>query len=118
MKTIMIIEDNENILNANAEYFRLCDYEVFEASTLGKARDGLSWCTPDLIILDNELPDGYGVSFLKELRRTMDIPMIMISAEGGMDGEREAIQCGADVYIRKPYAMGDLLEQVKRLLDK
>lgn len=71
-----------------------------------------------MIILDNELPDGYGVSFLKELRRTMDIPMIMISAEGGMDGEREAIRCGADVYIRKPYVMGDLLEQVKRLLDK
>ena len=139
MKTVMIIEDNEYILNANAGYFRLCDYAVIEAPTLGKARAELSQHTPDLIILDNQFPDGYGLDFFKELRHTSDIPVIMISAEGGFfkelrhtsdipvimisaeggtDGEKEAIRCGADVYLRKPYAMGELLEQVKRLLDQ
>lgn len=118
MKTVMIIEDNEYILNANAGYFRLCDYAVIEAPTLGKARAELSQHTPDLIILDNQFPDGYGLDFFKELRHTSDIPVIMISAEGGTDGEKEAIRCGADVYLRKPYAMGELLEQVKRLLDQ
>ncbi|SDM02217.1 Response regulator receiver domain-containing protein [Sarcina sp. DSM 11001] len=115
MKTILIIEDNEHIRKANAEYLRLCDYEVLEAPTLEKARDELSRCKPDLIILDNELPDGYGVSFLKELRRALDIPVIMISAEGGTNGEREAIRCGADVYLRKPYAMEELLHHVAML---
>ena len=118
MKTVMIIEDNEYILNANAGYFRLCDYAVIEAPTLGKARAELSQHTPDLIILDNQFPDGYGLDFFRELRHTSDIPVIMISAEGGTDGEKEAIRCGADVYLRKPYAMGELLEQVKRLLDQ
>ena len=56
MKSIMIVEDNEHILHANAEYLRLYDYKVFEASTLDEAKIKLSQHTPDLIILDNQLP--------------------------------------------------------------
>ena len=115
MKTVMIIEDNEYILNANAGYFRLCDYAVIEAPTLGKARAELSQHTPDLIILDNQFPDGYGLDFFKELRHTSDIPVIMISAEGGSTGEADALKQGVNVYLRKPYAMEELLRHVEML---
>ena len=115
MKSIMIIEDNKHILAANAEYFRLCDYEVFEASALEEARSGLFHHTLDLIILDNQLPDGCGLDFCKELRNTSDIPVIMISAEGGITGEADALKQGVSVYIRKPYTMEELLHQVEIL---
>ena len=111
----MIVEDNEHILHANAEYLRLYDYKVFEASTLDEAKIKLSQHTPDLIILDNQLPDGYGVDFYKELCHTSDIPVIMISAEGGIAGEADALKQGVSIYLRKPYAMEELLHYVKML---
>ena len=70
---------------------------------------------PDLIILDNQLPDGCGLDFCKELRRASDIPVIMISAEGGITGETDALKQGVNVYLRKPYAMEELLYHVERL---
>ena len=115
MKTIMIIEDNEYILNANAGYFRLCDYAVIEAPTLGKARAELSQHTPDQIILDNQLPDGYGLDFCRKLRHTSDIPVIMISAEGGSTGKTDALKRGVNIYLRKPYVMEELLHHVEML---
>ena len=115
MKSIMIVEDNEHILHANAEYLRLWDYEVFEASTLEKAKTELSQHTPDLIILDNQLPDGYGLDFCRKLRHTSDIPVIMISAEGGSTGKADALKQGVNVYLRKPYAMEELLHHVEML---
>ena len=115
MTSIMIIEDNKHILAANADYFRLCDYEVIEASTLEKARAGLSQQVPNLVILDSHLPDGCGLDFCKELRRASDIPVIMISAEGGITGETDALKQGVNVYLRKPYAMEELLYHVERL---
>ena len=115
MKSIIMIEDNKHILIANAEYFRLCDYEVFEASSLEEARSELSQHVPDLIILDNQLPDGCGLDFCKELRRASDIPVIMISAEGGITCETDALKQGVNVYLRKPYAMEELLYHVERL---
>ena len=115
MTSIMIIEDNKHILAANADYFRLCDYEVIEASTLEKARAGLSWQVPNLVILDSHLPDGCGLDFCKELRNTSDIPVIMISAEGGIAGEADALKQGVSIYLRKPYAMEELLHYVKML---
>lgn len=115
MKSVIIVEDNEHILHANAEYLRLCDYEVFEASTLEKAKTELSLHTPDLIILDNQLPDGYGLDFCRKLRHTSDIPVIMISAEGGSTGKADALKQGVNVYLRKPYAMEELLHHVEML---
>ena len=115
MKSIMIIEDNEHILHANAEYLRMYDYKVFEASTLDEAKIELSQHTPDLIILDNQLPDGYGLDFYKELCHTSDIPVIMISAEGGSTGEADALRRGVNVYLRKPYVMEELLRHVEML---
>ena len=115
MKAILIVEDNEHILYANAEYLRLCDYEVFEASTLEKAKTEISQHTLDLIILDNQLPDGCGLDFCRELRQTSDIPVIMISAEGGSIGKADALKGGVNVYLRKPYAMEELLHHVAML---
>lgn len=115
MKSIMIIEDNKHILTANVEYFRLFDYETFEAFTLEEAWSELSQHAPDLIILDNQLPDGCGLDFCMELRQTSDVPIIMISAEGGIKGEAVALKQGVNVYLRKPYAMEELLHHVEML---
>lgn len=115
MKSIMIIEDNEYILHANAEYLRLCDYDVTEAATIRDAWIAQDRHQANLIILDNQLPDGYGLDFCKELRRASDIPVIMISAEGGITGEADALKQGVNVYLRKPYAMEELLYHVERL---
>jgi DNA-binding NtrC family response regulator len=74
LKSLLIIEDNEHILKAHAEYFSLCDYEVFEASALEQAWEELSRHAPDLIILDNELPDGHGVDFFKRTSADIGYP--------------------------------------------
>ena len=56
-----------------------------------------------------------GVEVHKKLCHTSDIPVIMISAEGGSTGEADALKQGVNVYLRKPYAMEELLRHVEML---
>ena len=111
---ILVIEDDQDILDVITILLRREGYYTLQASTGAQALEQIDQ-TPDLIILDNQLPDGCGLDFCKELRRASDIPVIMISAEGGITGETDALKQGVNVYLRKPYAMEELLYHVERL---
>jgi DNA-binding response OmpR family regulator len=72
---------------------------------------------PSVIILDNKLPDGYGIDFIIYLKKKYpSIPIIMIS---GFDASAKdvAIENGADVYLEKPFTRNQLFEAVKGLLN-
>lgn len=120
-RTILLIEDNEEVRENTAEILELADYEVILAEN-GKvgvtlAKEHL----PDLIICDIMMPllDGYGVlHILSRDTATAGIPFIFLTAKAEKGDFRKGMKMGADDYITKPFEELDLLETIERRLKK
>jgi DNA-binding response OmpR family regulator len=112
---ILYVEDNPDLLRLTREMLARRGYAVLTAATLTEAREQVAGAPPDIILLDNNLPDGTGIDFLRELRKTSKIPVIMVTSLTGA-AQMEALEAGCDDYVRKPYDRNDLMERIKRLL--
>lgn len=116
MAKILMIEDNRDILDANAVMLELEGYEVFSAKDLTTGRKLAIKENPDLIILDVMLPDGSGLDLCRELKKERDFNIIFLSARGTKNDVLEGLRAGGYDYLAKPYIMEELLLRVKALL--
>lgn len=114
--TILIVEDDRDILNANRAALELERYDVLTADTLSKGRSVVKEHSPDLIILDILLPDGNGLSYCEELRGKSGVRILFLSALNTMEDVLAGLRAGGDDYISKPYDMDELLLRVEALL--
>jgi CRP/FNR family transcriptional regulator, cyclic AMP receptor protein len=116
MKTILIIEDNEDIRENVAEILTLSDYNVLTAPNGKEGIETAQKQKPDLIICDIMMPgiDGYGVLHVlhKELQ-TQNIPFIFLTSKSERSDFRAAMELGADDYITKPFAGNELLNAIE-----
>jgi DNA-binding response OmpR family regulator len=116
-KTLLIVEDDENVLSMMKEYFEYLGYNVIIASN---GMDGLKIIKSenyDLLITDIVMPyiSGIGlISFLKE--KYPDIPVIAVTGYG-KNLEKVAAEKRADVVLRKPFTMQILINHVHKLLN-
>lgn len=121
MKTILFIEDNNDIRENTAEILTLAGYNVLTASN---GKDGVVMAmehNPDLIICDIMMPqlDGYGViHLLQKNASTQAIPFIFLSAKAERTEIRKGMELGADDYITKPFTATELLGAVESRLRK
>ena len=116
---ILIVNNEPEITNTLSTILRPRNFLVSVASGgtegLAKAKDE----RPDLILLEAALPDidGYEVCVkLRSDKATRDIPVIMISANGGSDSVLKARTSGANDYIVKPFNLFTLLNKLKKVL--
>src|SRR4051812_50052604 len=72
--------------------------------------------TPDLVLLDIELPDGSGLDVCRELRRDSDVPVIMLTARGAEADRVAGLELGADDYIVKPFSAREVVARVRAVL--
>ena len=101
--TILIIDDEEHARHNISEYLKPSGYEVFEAGTLKEGRDFLSKGDGDIIILDVQLPDGYGLDFLTEIASMPSKPpVILITGYGDIQMAVDAMKNGAHDFLTKP----------------
>ncbi len=115
---IVLIEDDKSILNFLSISLNTNGYEVISAGT---GVGGISLVlneNPQLVLLDLGLPDIDGLSVIKQIRSTSDIPVIVVSARGQEQEKIEALDNGADDYITKPFFIGELLARVRVALRK
>ncbi|MXV52574.1 response regulator [Pedobacter sp. HMF7647] len=114
-KKIMIIEDDKDILEILEHILSGQDYQVFAFST-GQQIDKIREITPDLILCDNWLPGTRGTELCKQLKASdlANIPFILISTS--MSLTEEAIDCGADSYIQKPFNIKEVISIVATYL--
>ncbi|MBD0334062.1 MAG: EAL domain-containing protein [Cyanobacteria bacterium Co-bin13] len=121
MTTILVIEDEPQVQANICEILELADYTTLAAT------DGISGIElarqqiPDLIICDVMMPclDGYGViAELRQYPETANTPFIFLTARSEQEALRQAMQLGADDYLRKPFSPEDLLETVAVRLKK
>ncbi|MFG6343182.1 MAG: response regulator transcription factor [Lachnospiraceae bacterium] len=118
MKTILLIEDDRD-LNAGLTYdLKMEQYNVFSAFTLAEGQSILDSGTPDLILLDGNLPDGDGFDFCRTVKSKHDIPVIFLTARDMDQEEMQGFDCGADDYITKPFKMPILHRRIQAALRK
>jgi len=93
--------------------------EGFLVSDAADAADGLDAIVkqkPDVVLLDLNLPDGYGLDLLKRVREFSDVPVIVLSVKDKESDKIELLEAGADDYITKPFGMGELLARIRAIL--
>lgn len=113
--TILIVDDEENARLNIGSFLSSRGYEVLGAATLQEAREQLRQDTADIILLDVELPDGYGPVLLEETARMpMRPPIILITAYGDIDMAVEAMKNGAHDFLQKPIQLSQLEKSIQR----
>ena len=107
--TILLVEDDANARSFMAPVLKADGYEVREAETLAAAHRALDRSEADIVVLDVELPDGYGPSLLDRISREMPgMPVIVVTGFGNIEMAVEAMKAGARDFIQKPIEMARL----------
>lgn len=121
-KTAWIVDDDEEMLSAVKLMFRLLDYETRSFLNARDAAKILQYGnTPDLIILDINMPEISGLDFLEFIRRRREwdkIPIVMLSTESADVTVDRALAMGADHYIAKPVTMDELESAIDQAVQK
>lgn len=114
----LMIDDEKLLADSTAEYFNLFDVKTAIAYSVSDCRCFFRENTAKLLLLDINLGDGSGLALCKELRETLDIPILFISARTSDDDQIIALSIGGDDYIQKPYSLSVLLAKVKAVLKR
>jgi two-component system KDP operon response regulator KdpE len=113
---ILVVDDEPQFLRALATNLRGAGYEVETATTAAEALAAAGLRPPDAVILDLLLPDGSGRDVLRELRAWSEAPVVLVSAVGDEEEKIAALDAGADDYVTKPFAIGELLARLRAAL--
>ncbi|MDD3149973.1 MAG: response regulator transcription factor [Candidatus Gastranaerophilales bacterium] len=113
---ILVVDDEASIRRILETRLKMVGYEVLTAADGEEALDIFNKENPDLIILDVMMPklDGYGVT--REIRRTSDVPIIILTALGDVSERITGLELGADDYVVKPFSPKELEARVKAVL--
>lgn len=116
MKRILIIEDDRDLNQGLCLALQNSAHQIVSCFDLQSGRRALAEQTVDLILLDINLPDGNGLTFLQELRKGSAVPVILLTAN---DTEMDVViglEHGADDYITKPFSLAILRARVSAQL--
>jgi len=114
--TILVVEDETSIATFVAAYLRNAGYTVKTASSAQTALIELAGESPALIVLDLNLPDGDGVELCRRIRKTSDVPILMLTARDDDIDKIIGLEVGADDYMTKPFNPQELMARVDRLM--
>jgi CRP-like cAMP-binding protein len=120
-RTVLLIEDNQDIRESTAEVLELADFTVFTAENGKKGIELAQSNPPDIILCDIMMPelDGYGVLYLlNKNETTANIPFIFLTAKAERTDMRRGMEMGADDYLTKPFDDMELLNAIESRLLK
>ena len=123
MNKIFIVEDDASIRGELLQLLENAGYKAealtdFSVTDIDRQKENILAADPDLILLDINLPHINGEMLLKELRRTSDIPVIMVTSRTSETDEVLSMSYGADDYITKPYNPTILLLRISAVLKR
>lgn len=117
-KKILIVDDEKNIRNVIKEYAKFDGFETFEAEDGMQAVEMCRTQDFDLIIMDIMMPKLDGYSAVREIRRTKQIPVIMLSARGEEYDKLFGFELGVDDYVTKPFSPKELLARIRAVMKR
>jgi len=113
---ILLVDDEPNILGTLAPLLRGRGYEVHTAMNGRAALETIDREKPDLIVLDLGLPDIDGVEVCRQIRDSLNVPIVVLSARGAEGDKVRALDVGADDYVTKPFGAEELLARIRAAL--
>ena len=113
---ILVVEDDKNISSMIQTVLDSNGYQVLMAQRCQQGILMLTSHVPDLVLLDLGLPDMDGIEFIRIVRRSSMIPIIVLSARTEEQDKISALDLGANDYITKPFGTGELLARVRASL--
>ncbi len=102
---ILIVEDDKKLNDGIRLALKNDTFSFYQCQTLQKAREILSKERITLILLDVNLPDGSGIDFVKEIRRTSQVPVILLTVNNMEVDIVTGLEAGANDYITKPFSL-------------
>ena len=113
---ILLADDEASIRRILETRLKMAGYDVVTAADGEEAVNAFNKYNPDLVVLDVMMPkmDGYGVT--REIRRTADVPIIILTALGDVSERITGLELGADDYVIKPFSPKELEARVKAVL--
>lgn len=116
MKKICIIEDDKWISASLKLYLENSDFWVITHESGAGASELILEEKPDLVILDINLPEKDGIEVCSEVRKSSEVPIIMLTARGGEMDKITGLESWADDYIAKPFSPRELLARINSIL--
>jgi len=113
---LLLVEDEPVVQSNNKKILARRGWSIRQAYTLSEAWAIIAEEPPRAIILDIKLPDGSGLDFLHELRKTSNVPVLMLTALGTSQDVIQGLKAGGDDYLPKPYELQVFLMRVQALL--
>ncbi len=113
---ILIVDDERKIVDIIRAYLDKNNFTTYVAYDGSSAMDIMKAKSPDLIILDLMLPGMSGWDICRELRKTSQVPIIMLTARDEVEDKIVGLELGADDYLTKPFNPNELVSRVRAIL--
>jgi DNA-binding response OmpR family regulator len=114
---LLVVEDNQQLAEVLTKGLQGAGYETDRLATSAEARAALTTTRYAALILDLGLPDGDGLSILREIRHRKDpLPVLVLTARGGVHDRVNGLRSGADDYVVKPFDFEELVARLEALL--
>ena len=110
---VLIVEDDPGIRRFVRQALEADGHQVFETDTVKRGLIEAGTRKPDLIVLDLGLPDGDGISLIRDVRGWSSMPIIVLSARTDETDKIDALDAGADDYLVKPFSVGELMARTR-----
>jgi two-component system KDP operon response regulator KdpE len=113
---VIVVDDEPNLIKFVSQNLRARGYDVADASNGLEAIERVKEYKPDLVILDINMPGMDGLEACGYIRQISDAAIIMLTASGNEGDKIRALDTGADDYLTKPFAIGELMARVRAVL--
>ena len=115
---ILVVDDDDRIRNLLKDYLNDNNYIVSSAENAEQAKSKLEYLKFDIIILDVMMPGKDGYELTKEIKKSINTPIILLTAKGEVENRIKGLELGADDYIGKPFEPKELLLRIKNIINK
>ncbi len=116
MKLILVVEDEMKIARLVRDYLEHAGFDVIITGDGGAALASARGAKPDLVVLDLGLPGLDGLDVTRELRRSSNVPIVILTARGDEADRIVGLELGADDYVVKPFSPKELVARVRAVL--
>jgi len=110
---ILVVDDEPQIRRVMKTALTAHGYEAYEARSGEEALDGLRECSPDLILLDMNMPGMGGMAACRGIRAVSETPIIVLSVRDREQDKIAALDAGADDYVTKPFSVNELMARIR-----
>ena len=117
-KHILVVDDDNRIRELLKEYLNENYFIISTAENSEKAKEQINLFKFDLIVLDVMMPGQNGFDLTKEIKKTLSIPIILLTAKGEVENRIQGLELGADDYLGKPFEPKELLLRINNILSK